>query len=174
MIGQHEALELFNDNAKLVTWTIDRYYPTYRFDEDLRQEAYLGLWKACTSYKSDVSKFSTYAVKCIFNEIGSRLQTANRRKKVVMLSMETPVYNDVDGSRLTIADTLIDNGSYVDDQGTDIGEFVSQLEGMDKQLVRLSLLGFTQQEMADRLGTSQAVCSRHLKSLLKKYKRKYN
>lgn len=71
--------ETFDKNKKLVFYVINKNYPKLRNDEDISQSGYLGLWKACKKF--DVNrgiKFSSFAIKCIKNEIGMFLKAQNK------------------------------------------------------------------------------------------------
>jgi RNA polymerase sigma factor (sigma-70 family) len=56
--------------------------------EDLFQTAKLGLWKACTTYDPKRSKFSTWAVNCIRNELLMAYRSASKHKGVEVLSLD--------------------------------------------------------------------------------------
>ena len=67
--------KLFNENTKLVHYVINKsfqglktYISGYDY-EDIVQVGNIGLWKACLSYNPDKSKFTTYAIRIIYNEI---------------------------------------------------------------------------------------------------------
>ena len=50
-------------------------------EEDLRQAAAVGLWKAALAYKSDSeAKFSTFANTCIRNNVHKEIEKANAQK----------------------------------------------------------------------------------------------
>ena len=62
--------QMIADNEKLVMYTISRYFPTFLYDDDIRQLGYIGLWKACEKYDASLNtKFGSYAVKAIRGEI---------------------------------------------------------------------------------------------------------
>lgn len=70
----------------LVYMTVSQLYRQGRLYswevEDMAQEGMIGLLRAARSYKPDVGvSFSTYATKCIRNEIGSRLDELSREKR---------------------------------------------------------------------------------------------
>lgn len=64
----------FEENMKLVPFTLHKYFPEMAFDEDAMQEGYLALWKACQGYKPGKGAFSTYAVRAIKNRMMNYLQ----------------------------------------------------------------------------------------------------
>lgn len=64
----------FEENMKLVPFTLHKYFPEMAFDEDAMQEGYIALWKACQGYKPGKGAFSTYAVRSIKNRMMNYLQ----------------------------------------------------------------------------------------------------
>ena len=77
-MNSREIEQAVVDNQNLVRFAINRYFPSLRDDEDIFQVGWIGLWRACIGYDSSRSKFSTYAVRCIINEI--RVELRNRAK----------------------------------------------------------------------------------------------
>lgn len=73
--SREECLKLFNENYNLAPYTVRRYFAeeidkNIDLLEDMKQEGYLALWKACISY--DDSKnclFSTYAIYTIISKV---------------------------------------------------------------------------------------------------------
>ena len=88
----------------LVYAVIKREYPTYLKDEDIVQCGMLGLCKAANHWNPDKSKFSTYAWKCIRNEINNEFR--NRCKHQNVYSLDYEMSND-EGDRVTLEDTVI-------------------------------------------------------------------
>lgn len=96
-------------NMKLVFLTIKRYFSQVNYDiEDLISIGTIGLIKATTTF--DISKnyeFSTYASRCIYNEI--MMLVRKQSKDIKCESIEEPLslyyYNDKD---IKIIDTLCD------------------------------------------------------------------
>ena len=59
--------ELYEENQSLVWFTLKKYFPSLKIDEDIIQVRNIGLRKACTEYFPEKgAKFSTFAVKGIF------------------------------------------------------------------------------------------------------------
>lgn len=97
-MNSREIEQAVVDNQNLVRFAINRYFPSLRDDEDIFQVGWIGLWRACIGYDSSRSKFSTYAVRCIINEI--RVELRNRAKLWGfgdIASLDEPVYFDKDG-----------------------------------------------------------------------------
>lgn len=64
---------LLEANLTLVPYTVNRYFPTQRFNEDVYAAGNLGLWKACLIYKPELSAFSTIAIRYIHGYIQKEL-----------------------------------------------------------------------------------------------------
>lgn len=59
--------ELYEENQSLVWFTLKKYFPSLKVDEDVLQVCRIGLWQACAEYYPEKgAKFSTFAVKGIF------------------------------------------------------------------------------------------------------------
>ena len=71
------ALKYFDENYKLIFFTLNRFYPNNANDEDYQQNAAIGLWKACLYYDPEKSTFSSYAVNSIKNEIADTIRRAS-------------------------------------------------------------------------------------------------
>lgn len=104
-------LELFEKNEKLAYHVLHKYYPTYSQYEDYKQLALLGLWVACITYDENKGiKFSSYAGKCIMNEIRLSLRyTNNHYIETVSIDKKMP-----DTNQLTISDVLEDENALID------------------------------------------------------------
>ena len=63
--------ETFLKNGKLVSFVIRKFFSRYSNDEDVFQEGWIGLCYATKKYKEGKvkNKFSTYACRCIRNQI---------------------------------------------------------------------------------------------------------
>ena len=61
--------ELIADNLRLVYHIVHEHYPTFKNDEDIVQCGMVGLCKAANTWDANKGVFSTYACKCIRNEI---------------------------------------------------------------------------------------------------------
>lgn len=66
--------QLINDSIPFVYYIINKYYPTYRYNEDVIQAGMLGLVRAARHYQEEKGKFSTYAGVVIRNEIARQIK----------------------------------------------------------------------------------------------------
>lgn len=75
-----ELVELYEKNENLVYYTLKTFYPEFLFDEDVRQEGRIGLWKACGKWDESKGAFSTYAVVCIKRNFYGYFRNLMRKK----------------------------------------------------------------------------------------------
>jgi RNA polymerase sporulation-specific sigma factor len=159
---------LVEDNMNLVYYIINQYYPTYLHNEDVVQQGMLGLVKAADAWDESKSKFSTYASKCILNEI--RLWFRSECKHIDVQSLDYEISTD-DGEFATVADLI------ACDDGMDYDLFHSYLlfqrtlTDQEKEIIRLKLEDFTQTEIAEMLGCSRPNICRIIKKIGMKWRR---
>lgn len=74
------------NNMGLVHYVLHKYFPLYIDNQDNIQNGYVGLIKAVDSFdESTGNTFSTYATRCIFNEIAMDLRRRNKYAKDISL-----------------------------------------------------------------------------------------
>lgn len=149
------------DHQKLVRFAINRYFPDLREDEDIFQVGWIGLWKACISYDSSKSKFSTFAVKCIINEI--RIELRSRAKLWGfgdIASLDEPLYFDKDGGVVTLAHQVPDKSDDYCVVDYDISFLSGKFSERELEVFRLSICGFTTVEIGRAFGRTRAWASR--------------
>ena len=152
-----KAEELFLQNEKLIYHLLKRYRSSLSKDlfEELEGEARVGLWKACRTYKPEKGfLFSTYAIPVIKNQIKMFLRyyfNGCRYSKVI----------DLDELIGEDGDVSLHEAIGVDlDLAGDL-QTRQVLESLG-QPVRLTVAGYTQQEISSITGLSQATVSREL------------
>ena len=138
--------------------------------DDLISIGTIGLIKAVDSFAPDKGSLSSYASRCIENEIRMSLRT--EKKLVGEVSMEEPLGRDREGNERMVLDLVGTDGEEI------FEEVRRNLEGerlrtlMDRALkkreklvlsLRCGLDGatpMTQQQVADRIGISRSYISR--------------
>ncbi len=169
---------LIEHNLRLVAH-ITRKFETSGIDrEDLISIGTIGLIKAINTFNAEKNiKLTTYAARCIENEVLMYLRsTKNSRTEV---SLNDPVGADKDGNQITLLETL----------GTDGGEILDEVESRDdERWLKLSLTTLspkeryiiikrygldgqdemTQREVARQLGISRSYVSRIEKKALQR------
>lgn len=156
--------KLFEDNQKLVYFCINRYFPLFAHDEDAEQEGMIGLWKASQNYDKSKAAFSTFAVRCIVNQIRMWL----KKRPPATLSLDAPISAD-DDIPLTLADVLDDPAAAVEGAGLLLADFIDRLDTRGKMVVALRLQGLSQYDMSARVGLSQSYICRLLRAMKSAY-----
>jgi RNA polymerase sporulation-specific sigma factor len=175
--GSEEArVKLVTHNIRLVLYIVSNRFSNVEYDKkDLVSIGNIGLLKAIDTF--DISKgfeFSTYAVRCIVNEILLFLKKINNNTD----SIDRIVFHDKDGSKIKLEDKLSDGSDLVEDHEQNeihsiIRKLVQELPNREKEVVML-YFGFynnriyTQEEIAGKLNISQSYTSRLIKKIVKK------
>jgi RNA polymerase sporulation-specific sigma factor len=152
---------LIEENMNLVYSIVSKEYPTYIHDEDIIQSGMLGLCKAAENWDERKSKFSTYAWRCIRNEINNEF--ISRKPHSQNISLETRIGEDG-----TLGDILPgdDDVGYVDDE-----TFCDQLTEEELRVFCANRLGLTTEEVADRYGWSMQKVQKLSRLIRIKWKR---
>ena len=160
---------IIRHNLRLVAHIVKKYYAAPGDAEDLISIGTIGLIKAVNSFdNTKQARFSTYASKCIDNEV--RMSFRKQKKAPATVSMQEPIEAGKDGSALTVIDVVPDEFILDEDyeqreEAARLHRFVQGLSGRERQVVllRYGLGGqppMTQQQVADLLGISRSYISR--------------
>lgn len=156
-----EVEQAIIDNEKLVYYVIHRFFSDFQGDEDIIQTGFIGLWKACISYDGFKAKFSTYAVRCIMNEIRAELRhRAKLWKFGDVASLDEPVYFDKNGNAVTLAHLVPDSHNDYQVVDYDLSFLNNKLSERDIAVFKLSIYGFTATEIANMFGYTKAWASK--------------
>lgn len=170
--GDKKAREkLINHNMRLVAHVAKKYNTAAEAD-DLISVGSIGLMKAVDSYKLEKgSSLSTYASRCIENEILMLLR-ANKKHKVCMSIDETIGY-DKDGGELAIKDIIPQQAEQDPDVIVEKRVIVKEIKNVMRQKLsereynvitqRYGLddgVERTQQEVANSMNISRSYISR--------------
>lgn len=159
-----EVEQAVTDNQNLVRFVIKKFFPDFYDDEDVFQVGWIGLWKACISYDSSKSKFSTFAVRCIINEI--RMELRSRAKLWQfgdIASLDEPMYFDKDGNAVTLAHLTPDPSDDYSVIHYDLSFLNSKLSERDIEVLKLNIYGFTTPEIGRAYGRTRSWASRIIK-----------
>lgn len=154
--------ELFEKNTLMAYKIANKYRTNYQKEyEDIKQEALLGLWKACQGYDESRGCFSTYAYPCISNTINIYIRTLKKRQNRDISLFEPTTDN------LSIEDSL-----GAEDENIELLEDRMVLDGIrekidicyrddrERNVFNLFLNGLKQNEIGNIVGASQPVVSR--------------
>lgn len=175
--------KLVNHNLRLVAHIIKKYNTSPCEQEDLISIGTIGLIKAVDSFKAEKgTRFSTYASRCIENEILMHFRQSKKHQGTVYIS--EPLDVDVEGNALTLMDIMSDekNLELEYELKNDIHRVKSlidkHLNPREKEIVllRFGLFGnepLTQNEIALRLNISRSYVSRIEKKAVSFLKRNF-
>lgn len=90
LLENHQYDELINENINLVHDTIKKNYPYIKQDsyeyEDMFSDGLYGMYKAAINFKIDSGyAFSTFAIKCILNQINISYRYSKKHKNLISL-----------------------------------------------------------------------------------------
>lgn len=180
--GSEDARQkLILHNLRLVSHIVRKYYSTARNAEDLVSIGSLGLVKAVDSFRvENGAKFTTYAAKCIQNEILMYFRA--QKKTATEVSLNETIDVDRDGNPLTYIDVISsdDDIAEVVDRKMQTAKMLAYIDMLlterERQIIILRYgLGNTtqhaQREVAALLGISRSYVSRIEKCALEKLKK---
>ena len=169
--GDMKAKEiLIKHNLRLVAHVVKKYNGAAEAD-DLISCGTIGLIKAINSFKLDKgTQISTYAARCIENEILMYLRVTKKHQQVH--SLNEALGNDKDGNDIILADIIADDSESL----TDIAEHRDMMKKLitamrerlsDREFKIIALrygietnIALPQREVAKKLGISRSYISR--------------
>lgn len=172
--------KLIEHNLRLVAHIVKKYDNFKEDQDDLISIGTIGLIKGIDSFNENKGvRITTYAARCIENEILMYLRKAN--KSINDLSLDDTLVNDEEGNNLTLAEIIPDTKLVYDevelkDQKSYLLKAINNLNEREKQIMcmRYGLAGYdelTQKEVADTMNISQSYISRLEKKILHKLKK---
>lgn len=169
--GDNSAREkLIKHNLRLVAHVAKKYYRNPRDNDDLISIGTIGLIKAVQSFSYERNtRFSTYASKCIENEILMSLRKQKQNENTIYLEDTLEVNNDT--SRLSLKDSIQDDFELqeyceLQESKQELARLISEkLSGRERQIIVLRYgLGenepMTQQQVCEILNISRSYVSR--------------
>ena len=171
---------IISHNIKLVLYRVTGKFSSYPYDKDeLVSIGLMGLIKAVDTFdKNKEVKFSTYAMKCIDNEILLFIRKNKTHKKHV--SLTSPISTNKDGSELFLKDILRDSDedfvSSIEEKELydEVRRVIENLPEREKQIIML-YFGFNceplnQNEISSQMKISQSSVSKIITATLKTIK----
>lgn len=168
--------KLAEHSIRLVLYEVTRRFKFINCDKkELVSIGNIGLMKAINTF--DVSKnfeFSTYAIKCIDNEILMFIRKLKKEQDVD--SLDRIINYDNDGNELKIKDVISDETDIVEEYTTKetyqiIRQIIKDMPDRDREIIML-YFGFynekiyTQKEIADIISVHQTYVSRLIKKIV--------
>lgn len=167
--------KLINYNIRFVLYEVTHRFEKVNYDKkELVSIGIVGLIKAVDSYDlSKGAKFTTYAVRCIDNEILMFLRNLTKYQNIE--SLDTIIFQPKDHTHLRLSEILNSNIDLVMDyEKIEINQIVrnlvNQIQGKDKEIIKL-YFGFygrvyKQKEIVDKLNISQSNISKTIKRVV--------
>ena len=161
---------LIEHNLRLVAHVVRKYTVPGLTQDDLVSVGTLGLIKAVNTYKPDAkTPLSTYAARCIENEVLMQLRTARKRRNDV--SLTDPIGMDGEGNDISFQDILGTPGDMVEDAAIrrmnmqQVRAALKKLPQRERAVLKMryGLLGgrpLLQHEVASKMGISRSYISR--------------
>ena len=180
--GDSDARQkLIEHNIRLVIYEVNGRFNTLEHDKsELVSIGILGLVKAVDTY--DLSKkieFSSYAIRCIDNEILMFIRKLKKEKTID--SLDRPIGGEGSDKKIKLEDTISSNvnieTSYEDEEDyAEVRRIVYSLPEREREIIMLSF-GFydgrvyKQREIADKLNISRSYASRLIAQIVKDIKK---
>ena len=170
--------ELIEHNLRLVAHIAKKYARSGMDTDDLVSIGSIGLMKAVDTFRPESGRLSSYAARCVENEILMALRSG--RKNRANVSLFGPVGTDKDGGEVRLMDVLPSQEDAVDDRverkveaGRALHALSTSLDDREKQVIslRFGLDGsdpLPQREVARRLSISRSYVSRIETAALRK------
>lgn len=176
--GDKQAEEkLIKHNLRLVAHIVKKYNFAKIEQDELISVGSIGLMKAIKSYDTEKgNSFSTYASRCIQNEI--LMMVRSQRKFINEVSLEDKVKTDKEGNEVSLIDVLEDASEHVQDKAEIqiiyqkiIDIINTSLNEREKEIIFLRYgigcgVPKTQNEVAKELNISRSYISRIEKKAL--------
>lgn len=174
---------LVERNLRLVAHIARKYQNVDEDMEDLISIGTIGLIKAIDSFDAGKGKLSTYASRCIDNELLMLLRAKKKTSREI--SLYEPIGTDREGNEINLLDVIeqeqtdVVDRMEVEDRLARLKGLISErLTGREREIITLRYgLGggreITQREIGHRLGISRSYVSRIEKRALEKLREGY-
>lgn len=156
--------QLAADNVRLVTYTINRYYPNSippaEWD-DFVSIGYIALCRAAMLYNPDIGEFSTYAVNAIRKAIQREFKDRYRekRKHDTMVSLDEEFADD-----MSLSNVVTDDSPSVELMAS-LHIAMDDLKPIDRWILEQLLEGRLQQEIGNDIGFSLQRVNQRIKKI---------
>ena len=184
-MGDQEARsKLIEHNLRLVAHIIKKYYGAQGEQDDLVSIGTIGLIKAVNTFDPDKNiRLSSYASRCIENEILMHFRSA--KKRAGDISLDETIDTDKDGNPLTLMDIMAVEDTILDEldfklNSRKLRQYIEEeLNDREKKIIllRYGLDGrepMTQKNVAKLMDISRSYVSRIETKALKKLKKRYD
>lgn len=155
--------ELYEENQSLVWFTLKKYFPSLKVDEDILQVCRIGLWQACAEYYPEKgAKFSTFAVKGIFMAVRRYIRDCCK-PQIAALPLDDFVSPN---SRLLVEETV---GK--EDEHPALEDMMKRLTPTQRLMVTMRSAELSVYDIGDALGCTPQYVSQELRRARKTIER---
>lgn len=182
--GNKEARNiLIEHNLRLVAHIVKKFNPQIGLTDDLISIGTIGLIKGVDSYQSGKNiKITTYAARCIENEILMYYRSARKFQNTV--SLDDYIGTDKEGNKINLKDVIKDKSKpiedelYLKDNINLLKQFITKLSKREQDIIikRYGLnnkKAMTQKEIAKEMRISRSYVSRIEKRAISKILREF-
>ncbi len=181
LLENHQYNELIKENINLIHNTIKKNYPHVKQDsyeyEDMFSDGLYGMYKAAISFKTDRGcTFSTFASKCILNQIKMSYRHSKKHKNLISLYTYIQNLKNSDKDEIFLLDCIEDTSdTYFPIKQkifvTALKNSLLELPEKDQKLFTMRYIQkLKQREISVELGESQSNISRVLQRINLKLK----
>ncbi len=179
--GDKDARDKVNRrNLRPIAHVVKKYNAPESVQDDLLSIGTIGLIKAVDSYSlAKGSKFSTYAARCIENEV--LMYFRSQKKSAGDKSINDVIDTDKEGNELTLVDIIVGEDNIAEnlEKKINIEKMVQLLGQLEEREQKVLILRYgldnkpprSQQETADILGISRSYISRIEKRAIEKMRK---
>ena len=165
-------------NMRLVAHVVKKYQCPENEQEELISIGTIGLIKAIATVDTEKGRLSTYAARCIENEL--LMYFRSRKKQTKEVSYYEPIGTDKEGNEISLLDVIESQEPTAfevvtaKDDAKKVYELIpSMLTEREREIIvlRYGLYGgnaYTQREVAQKLGISRSYISRIEKTAIEK------
>lgn len=165
MILTKEQQELVEKNHNLIYYALNKFSVPA---EEYYGICAIGLCKAACTYNSQASRFSTYALNVILNEIRMGKRQERKQAKLNQISMDEEWTNTKEDS-VTLHEIL---STKMDVEDEIISFKLPDILTPDEmRVVKYLYMDYKQKEIAEIIGVCQSVVSRRIKSIKDKLRK---
>ncbi len=175
--------KLIEHNLRLVAHIVKKFDNKENLTDDLISIGTIGLIKGVDTYKKTPKvKITTYAARCIQNEI--LMYYRSNKKNQFTISLNDSIGYDKEGNEINLADLIVDKQEdildkiQIKDNISLLNKYLKKLNKREKEIIikRYGLNNekeLTQKEIADSIGISRSYVSRIEKRALTKMLREF-
>jgi RNA polymerase sporulation-specific sigma factor len=173
-----EQSQIAEDNIRLAGYMTNKWVKKGIVHNISHDEIFslfsFALCKAAATFKEDRgTKFATYAVRCMENELKMEFRKRSRiGGENSQMNLEDPIHIDTEGNPLTLEDVFSNDDHLRYDRILDVmyaKEALKELKPREFMILQQKYFkGITQREIADKLDISQSYVSRLEKRIINK------